>query len=285
MNKENKIITNRIYKDRLFCSIFGKEENKKYLLELYNALNHSNYTNIDDIEFTTIENVIYITMKNDVSFLIGNELNLYEQQSTFNPNMLLRGLMYFAQLYQMYIDKMDLDLYSSSLIKIPTPKLIIFYNGNKKIDDTITLKLSDMFIKPCEKGAFEWTANLINLNTNHNLNLLNSCKSLYNYSKYVSIIKENLAKGIKKEEAIDIALSYAIKNNFLDGFFKKQKMEVLNMSLTEFDQEAYDRHRKIDANLETAKNFIRMNVLTIEQIAEGTGLSLETIKELQKNND
>ncbi len=85
---ENQITMNRAYKDRLFCAIFGKEENKHYLLELYNALNNSNHTNLDDIKITTIDNFLYITMKNDVSFLIGSELNLYEQQSTFNPNMM-----------------------------------------------------------------------------------------------------------------------------------------------------------------------------------------------------
>ena len=64
------------------------------------------------------------------------------------------------------------------------------------------------------------------------------------------------------------------------------------MSLTEFDQEAYDRHRRQegfeDGELagiekkakETARNFLAMNVLTHEQIAKGVGLPLETIEEL-----
>ena len=94
---ENPNLTNthnREYKDRLFKAIYGRDttESKHWRLDLYNALNGSNYTNPDDIELTTIENVIYITMKNDVSFLIGNEMNLFEQQSTYNPNMLIKKL-------------------------------------------------------------------------------------------------------------------------------------------------------------------------------------------------
>lgn len=65
---------NRAHKDRLFRAIFGREENKKLTLELYNAVNNSHYTNADDIQLTIIEDVIYMGMKNDVSFIIGDTL-------------------------------------------------------------------------------------------------------------------------------------------------------------------------------------------------------------------
>ncbi|MBO4387405.1 MAG: hypothetical protein J5817_10395, partial [Treponema sp.] len=98
-------LPNRQYKDRLFKAIFGRdtEESKRWRLELYNALNGTSYTDPDALEVNTIENVIYITMRNDISFLVDSQMNLYEQQSTRNPNMPLRGLMYFAQLYQIYL--------------------------------------------------------------------------------------------------------------------------------------------------------------------------------------
>ena len=59
------------YKDRLFKFIFGRddENSKKWRLELYNALNGTNYTDPDALELNTIENVIYITMHNDISSL------------------------------------------------------------------------------------------------------------------------------------------------------------------------------------------------------------------------
>ncbi len=89
---EHKI--NKKYKDRVFRVIFHE---KKDLLELYNAINDSNYTNPDDLTITTIEDVVYIGMKNDLSFIIGDVMNLYEHQSSFSPNSTVkRGLFYFS---------------------------------------------------------------------------------------------------------------------------------------------------------------------------------------------
>ncbi len=98
---EFQTLPQREYKDRLFKAIFGRdtEESKRWRLELYNALNGTDYSDPNELKLTTIENFIYITMKNDVSFLLDSQMNLYEQQSTFNPNMPLRGLLYFSQLY------------------------------------------------------------------------------------------------------------------------------------------------------------------------------------------
>ena len=78
---------NRELKDRLFKFIFGNEANKGWTLSLYNAINGTEYSNADDIELTTIEDAVYMGMKNDVSFLISDTMNLYEQQSSYNPNM------------------------------------------------------------------------------------------------------------------------------------------------------------------------------------------------------
>ena len=91
---------NRKYKDTLFRMIF---RDRKNLLSLYNALNNSSYTNPDEMEITTLEDVIYVGMKNDVSFLFSSIMNLYEHQSTVNPNMPVRGLFYLARIYQNYI--------------------------------------------------------------------------------------------------------------------------------------------------------------------------------------
>ena len=139
--------TNRKYKDRLFKKVFGT---KKDLLELYNALNGSNYQNPDEIKINTIENFIYMGMKNDVSFLFTDVLNLYEHQSTVNPNLPLRGLFYFARLYQkMYEGK---DLYSSTRLSIPLPHFIIFYNGSTDQPERKELKLSDSFAVSSERA-------------------------------------------------------------------------------------------------------------------------------------
>lgn len=89
-------IQQRKFKDRLFFIIFGRddEDSKRWRLELYNALNETHYTDPDALKVNTLENVIYISMHNDVSFIVDNEMILFEQQSTFNPNMPLRGFLY-----------------------------------------------------------------------------------------------------------------------------------------------------------------------------------------------
>ena len=88
-------MVNKKYKDRLFCLLFGNEEYKDNVLSLYNALCHTSHTPTEEIQINTIDDVIYIKMKNDVSILLDSFLYLWEQQSTFNPIMPIRGCMYF----------------------------------------------------------------------------------------------------------------------------------------------------------------------------------------------
>ena len=297
---------NRQYQDRLFKAIFGREEHKDWLLSLYNALNGSSYTDPSAIEINTIEGIIYVTMKNDISFLIDSQLNLYEQQSSYNPNMPLRGLMYFAELYQKHLTKQDRDLFTTALVKIPTPNFVVFYNGSRDMPDVTKLRLSEAFEIPAENGDFEWTATMLNINAGRNKTLLQKCKPLYYYSCYVDRVKTNVRSGMTKENAVSEAVNFAIQNDFLDGYFKIQKAEVLNMSLTEFDQEAYDRHRFNEGKeagiaagkeigiaigiaegerktaLQNARNLLYMKLGSIEQIAQATQLSVDEVVHLQK---
>lgn len=113
--------TKREYKDTVYRMLF-KEPDKA--LSLYNGLNGTDYTDASLLEFNTLENAIYMGMKNDLSFLILNQMHLYEQQSTFTPNMPLRDLFYVADLLQAF--GKNKTLYSSKQVKIPTPSFIVF---------------------------------------------------------------------------------------------------------------------------------------------------------------
>ena len=238
-----EIATNRTYKDSLFRLIYSgnDERSRRWLLSLYNALCGRNYTNIDDLRITTIENVIYLTMKNDLSFLLDSQMNLFEHQSTVNPNMPLRGLMYFGQLYQNEVKRQKKDIFGSSLIKIPSPRFIVLYNGDKELPDNKKYRLSDAFETEDKSGEFEWTATLININKNHNETIQKNCESLYHYIEFVERVRESQRKGMAVSQAINEAVDYAIQHNFLEGFFEEQKMYITNSLLTEFDQELHDR--------------------------------------------
>ncbi len=293
MESEFFIETNpeRKYKDRLFKIIFGRdsEQSKGWRLELYNALNGTSYTDPNALSLNTIENVIYLTMRNDVSFLIDSQMTLYEQQSTFNPNMPLRGLMYFAQLYQMHLNKQEKDLFRSTLVKIPNPQFVVFYNGTSEKPDKVFLKLSDSFEIADSSGAFVWTATMININKNHNSTLQKKCKPLYDYIQYVSRIAENKKNGMSAKEAVRDAVDWAIREKLLDGFFKQQKEEVLCMSLTEFDEEIAIRgwredgieEGRLQKAIEDAIELLKEGD-SPEKIARCIGLPIEKVEELAK---
>ena len=302
--KKNQLRTSRkrepkrTYRDTLFRTIFGgkDERSKRWLLSLYNALSGKNHTNIEDLEITTLEDVIYVSMKNDLSFLIHSQMCLYEHQSTVNPNMPLRGLLYFSQLYQQYIDKHKKNLYGSVLVKIPAPQFIVFYNGDTKQADIIKYKLSDAFITDVSSkdgetyGAdFEWTATVININKNHNESLSKNCEPLYYYCEFVNQVKENLSQGMSFDSAVNEAVDFAIKGDFLEGFFREKRMKILDDIYTEFDQESYDETLRNDGRIEgaqqnaiaNAKNLLKLGVSS-ETIAQGCSLPLEQVLALKE---
>ena len=276
----------RTHKDTLFRFIFSgeNERSKGWLLSLYNALNGSNYSDKTELQITTIQNVIFITMKDDISFLIDSDMNLYEHQSTVNPNMPLRGLMYFAKLYQKELSRRNQQLYGSAIIKIPSPKFVVFYNGTTEQADMLKYRLSDAFEKPSEPGEFEWTATVINVSANHNEVLQKKCKALYDYGIFVANVRKRIAKGQATDEAVKAAVVDGINDKLLDGLFEEQKMEIIGMSLTEFDKEAYEKTIREEGReqkaLEAAENLIKLEKLTVEQIAQSMGLPLETVKQL-----
>ena len=230
---KEKSYTNREYKDRLFKFIF---KDKEKLLSLYNALNSSHYTNPDDIEITTLEDVIYCKMKNDISFIIDDRLSLFEHQSTYNLNMPLRGFLYFAKHFEKYIAGNEVDIYGSTLIELPTPKFVVFYNGTGMKEDRIILKLSDAFVTAKEKACMELEAVVLNINYGKNKKLMESCRSLMEYSYFVQKVKD-YSKIHERDEAIELAVDECIKENILKEILIKNRTEVVDMLLTEYDEE------------------------------------------------
>ena len=226
---------NRTYKDRLFIRIF---EHKEDLLSLYNAVNGSDYQNPDELEITTLDNAIYMRMKNDISFLIDGYMSLYEHQSTFNPNMPLRDCLYMLQIYQNYIDSQELDLYSSVLLKIPTPRLVVFYNGQEKMrnEEMCILRLSDSYERPEKEPALECRVQVINVNYGKNRDMMEKCPKLYEYSYLVAKIRENQSRGKTLEGAIEAALEDCLAQGYLTELLTTYRREVTGMLLYEYDE-------------------------------------------------
>ena len=288
---------NREHKDRLFRLIFADEKNKANTLALYNALNKSSYTNENDLEITTIEDALYLKMKNDLSFVIADTMNLYEQQSTHNPNMPLRGFIYYGSLYARYMQTHRLTPHVGTLVKIPTPNYIVFYTGISKRPALEKLRLSDAFQIPDNSGEFEWTATVINLKHTDNKNLLQSCKPLSDYTTLVSKIQSH-QKSMSINEAVDKAVEECIAEGILSDFLKAHRAEVLDVYLAEVDEDIL-RERLMEegeqrgiqqgiqqmqqVNLQKLKDKIQRKIAkgkSLEQIADELEENVEDIRPL-----
>lgn len=221
------------YKGRVFRLLF---KDRRRLLELYNALNGTNYVNVEDLEVTTLENAIFIQMKNDVSFIIDSNMCLYEHQSTYCPNMPLRGFLYFADLYKKYIK--DVELSTRRLIKIPTPYYVVFYNGTERQEEEFTQLLSEAF-ENGKEGCIELKVRTININYGNNKELMGKCETLAGYAYFVAKIRSKLKNGLEEEitTAVEAAVEECIQEGVLKDFLLEQKSEVIAMSIYEYNEE------------------------------------------------
>ena len=244
-NERNNV--NREYKDRLFKRIFREKED---LLQLYNAVNGTNYNNPEDIEVNTLEDTVYMRMKNDVSFLMQSVLNLYEHQSTFSPNLPLRGIFYFADLYRKMMTEAGKDLYGSRRVMLPFPQYIIFYNGTQEEPERQILHLCDSFPKEImevfgeDAAALNCHAVVLNINYGHNRKIMKKCRKLEEYSIFIDRIREKLNEKMPLREAIDHAVDACIKDGILEKILRENREEVCSMLLTEYDERAHIENEK-----------------------------------------
>lgn len=220
-------------KDSIFRMLYL---DKKELLSLYNAVNGTHYTNEEDLEINTLQNAIYMNIKNDVSFLFNFQVNLYEHQSTVNPNMPLRDLFYVADLLQNYVK--DFDLYGRGLVKIPAPRFIVFYNGKEKQPERRVYKLSDAFSKKQDEPELELTVTVLNINAGNNAELLGNCRTLREYMQYIERVREYAAQMVI-EEAVERAITDCIREGILAEFLKRNRAEAIKVSIYEYNEELH----------------------------------------------
>lgn len=289
---------NRQYKDTVFRMLFSEKEN---LLSLYNAVTGSHYQNAEALKIVTLENAIYMGMKNDLAFILDMNLYLYEHQSTVNPNIPLRDLFYIAAEYQKLIDRKS--LYSSAIQKIPTPGFFVFYNGIEPLEDCCISRLSDAFLHTGAEPALELIVTTLNINEGHNCELMQHCRKLKEYAQYVAKVRK-YAEQLPLEDAVERAVTECIRENILADFLKKNRAEVVAMSIFEYDKvEEEKKLRKAEfeagveqgiekglaqgiergekqASVKAATRMLRMGSFSLEQIAEISGLSVDEIKGL-----
>lgn len=219
------------YKDTIFRLLFNDRERA---LSLYNGVNGTKYNDASILQYNTLENAIYMNVHNDISFVIANQIQMYEHQSTVPINMPLRDLFYIADILQKTVA--DKTIYGSRPLMIPNPDFVVFYNGEKTLAERMELKLSDNFIIPTDNPALELRVTILNINDGMNEGLKEKCPALKQYMQYVNRVRK-YSKEMNLKSAVTRAVDECIYEGILKDFLIKQKAEVIKMSIYEFDEE------------------------------------------------
>ena len=286
------LTANRMYKSRIFAMLFS---DRNELLKLYNAINGTSYDDPDLLQVNTLENAVYMSMQNGVSFIIDMRLNLYEHQSTYSPNLPVRYLLYVADVYSDYTK--DMNLYGTKAVKLPTPRFVIFYNGQAEQPDRKELKLSELFSIPDADPSLELKAVMLNINKGHNRKLMETCRTLQDYAEYTFRVREYAAE-MPLDESVEQAITECISEGILADFLRKNRAEAKKVSIYEYDEERHMRQTREEGMEEgyangfsqgieqgitqTVINLLKSGFLTDIQIREITGLDQEQLDELKK---
>ena len=242
-NRKNKrkkhalLPAKRSYKDSLFRMLF---QEPRQLLDLFNAVNGTDYQNPQDLEIVTLENAIYL-------------------------NMPLRILLYAAREYQKLIK--DDSLYASALLKLPTPHFVVFYNGERDMPERTVLRLSDAYEKPAEKPDLELSVTVLNINSGFNESLKETCSLMGEYMQYVERVR-HYTKTMHLDQAVSKAVDDCIQEGILAEFLTSWKSEVIAMSIFE-----YDVKREKKKLLQTERKYARLEGLE-EGIQKGLALGI-----------
>ena len=273
---------NREVKSDVFAMLMME---KKYALQVYNAVNNTNYENPEDIQIFRLEKGISLSMRNDASLILDMYLNIYEHQSTYSPNMPLRSLFYLAEMYKILVK--DKDLYGRTLIKIPTPKFVVFYNGTEERPSVETLRLSDAFIHKADTPDLELVCTVYNINLGKNDEFLQKCPVLAEYMQFIDKIRKNEKAG--DERPIENAIDWCIEHDILKEFLKEHRSEVLKAmtidmtferreELIRRDERAAGREEGREELIKVLLDLYRDGMLPLDIIKAKTGKSDEEIE-------
>ena len=233
---------NREYKSDVFSMLM---EDKKNALSVYNVLNGTNHTNPDDLEICTLDKGVSLTVRNDAAFVVDAALSIYEHQSTICPNMPVRNLIYYTTIISKFLK--NRNIYGRSLVKIPVPKFVVFYNGDEEQPEAYDMKLSDAFEKKTDNPELELVCKVYNINFGKNEHLLEQCLVIKQYMIFVNYVryyhKEQDYDDL--ERAINRAIDRCIEEDVLADFLKENRSEVVKVTQLDY---TFDRQITLERN-------------------------------------
>lgn len=225
-------MANKEYKSDVFSMLL---QDKKRAMEIYNAINGTDYDDPELVEMTTLDDKSFsLTVRNDASFILDANLSLYEHQSTYCPNMPLRDLLYFASIIQKQIKAQKRDIYGGRILKIPVPHFVVFYNGKEDAPDQYDLRLSDAFEKETKNPEIELVCHVYNINNGKNVPLLSKCQTLREYMYFVDMVRKNNEISGNLEDAIEKAINQCMEENVLRDFLAQHREEVMHVMALDY---------------------------------------------------
>lgn len=230
-NKTTKFKANPTYQDSLFCNLFS---DLKYARPLINTLCSTNYSDTD-FKNITLHYVLRRGMYNDLAFLTKDQqlIILFEHQSTFDPNIPLRTLLYAVDAYKKWLNGeyggKKFNIHSRRKIHLPKPKIFVFFTGNENRPaiETLTLFSGSHSIVQCEVICY-------NLNKYDKLPLLHNNLPLKGYQTLIHTVKENRKKGLDKFESIKQAVEHCMQQGYLVDYLSTKQSEVYDMLAREY---------------------------------------------------
>ena len=254
-------------------------------MELYNAVANRNYSDPELLTINTLENAVYMSMKNDLSFIIDLKVSLYEQQSTYNPNMPLRFLMYLSDVYSEMVATRN--LYGRSQVKLYTPQFVVFYNGIETRPEKEVLKLSDAYEIKQDVPSLELKVTVLNINNGYNEELKNACKTLSDYAEYVGRVRFHKSNGLSIEDAVDLAIEECIKEDKLREFLIKNRSEAKAVSIYEYNEEEHIRMERAESReagraeeiIRLLRRFGKTEEEIVSELVEVLKISVEEARE------
>jgi hypothetical protein len=275
--------TNAKFKASFFTFLFSDPD---VLRELYSALEGVFLPPDVPLTINTLENILFMGRVNDISFEIGGKLVvLIEHQSTINPNMALRLLMYIARLYERLIGGRK-NLYASKRIALPRPEFFVLYNGEEPCPDEQVYRLSDAFEVADNGGpALELTVKVLNINKGRNEGITRRCKTLAGYQAFVAKTRQYIQQGHGLEDALKKTVLYCRDHGILKDVLEQYEGEVIGMLTTEWNWEDAMAVR-YEEGMEDGIEDVALNALAeglpLEVIQKITGLDIETIENLRE---
>ena len=274
--KEERVVKHTV-KDSVFTSLFKE---KRYLIQLYRALHpEDTETTEDDLKDVTVSNVLVDDIYNDLGFTVGTTIMLLiEVQSTWTVNIIFRALMYLVQTYREYFRKTKQNLYKSKKLKMPKPEIYVIYVGDRKTRPE-KISISEEF--------FEGKDICIDVR----VKMIYDGKSgdiINQYVVFTKVCNEQVAKHGRTREAVQEAVRICKERNVLKEYLSSREKEVVDMLMELYDEQevirSYVESEKYEAEnatkIATARRLLKMGKLSIEEIAEGSGLTVEEVERL-----